>query len=125
MFVACLMVAACGDASKIPRSGAELTADSKLSPIPEPYRNVWAIEMRDCASPDGLTRISINPSRVSFPEGRFDAVSLNAATDGHLLVTGRFAGGPEQTHVLSLESNWETLSYTAPGVLQTYHRRPD
>lgn len=103
---------------------AELTNDSELSPIPKPYRNVWAGEMADCARSDGPTRINIDPSTVSLPEGRFDVLSLNAVTEGRLLVIGRFAGGPKQTHVLSLESGWETLSYTAPGVLRTYHRCP-
>ena len=101
-----------------------LTADAALTPIPKPFRHVWAVELADCGNARGATRINIDPSTISFPEGRFDVLSINEAYEGQLLLTVRFAGGPPQKHVLRLSNEWETLSYTGPGLVGTYHRCP-
>ena len=123
--VACSLMTGCGNDKKMPPAFRdELTADAVLTPIPEPYRNVWAVEIADCDNARGATRINIDPSTISFPEGRFDVLSINEADKGQLLLTVRFAGGPPQKHVLRLSNEWETLSYTGPGLVGTYHRCP-
>jgi len=123
--IACFLITGCGNDSKMPSAFRdELTADAALTPIPEPFRNVWAVEIADCDNARGATRINIDPSTISFPEGRFDVLSINEAYEGQLLLTVRFAGGPPQKHVLRLSNEWETLSYTGPGLVGTYHRCP-
>ena len=123
LLVAGFAASACGDDSPmVASSPPEFTARSTLTPIPEPFRNVWAEQTADCARPDGPTRVSIDPATVSFHEGRFDVVSLNRSGETQLLLGVRFEGGPEQTHILKLSNRAETLSYTGPGILRTLHR---
>jgi len=123
LLAACLAASACGnDSPMATASSAELTSRVKLTPIPEPFRNIWAEQADDCARPDGPTRVSIDPATVSFREGRFDVVSLNPTGETELLLSVRFAGGPVQTHILKLTNNAETLSYTGPDILRTLHR---
>ena len=83
---------------------------------------MWAIETADCARVDGPTRINIDPAAVTFPEGRLDVVAINKTGEGQLLLSVRYGGGPEQTHILGLSEGWETLSYTSPGIMRVYHR---
>ena len=123
--IGCSLVGGCGSGERTPDDPqAAFTADAVLAPIPEPFRNVWAVEIADCSNPNGATRISIDPSTVSFPEGRFDLISLNRNGEDNLLLKVRFAGGPPQTHVLHLSNERETLSYPGPGLLRTFHRCP-
>lgn len=119
---ACLAASACGNDSPTATAPPPLTSKAKLTPIPEPFRNIWAEQAEDCARLDGPTRVSIDPATVSFREGRFDVVSLNESGAAQLLLGVRFAGGPEQTHILKLSNRAETLSYTGPGILRTLHR---
>ena len=121
--VASLAASACGaDSPMVASSPAGFSSKAILTPIPEPFRNIWAEETRDCVNLDGPTRVSIDPATVSFREGRFDVVSLNESGEAQLLLGVRFAGGPEQTHILKLSNRAETLSYTGPGILRTLHR---
>ena len=126
LVIACSLISGCGNgqATQAELQEEAFTADALLAPIPEPFRNVWAVEVADCSNPNGATRISIDPSTVSFPEGRFDLISLNRNGEDDLLLKVRFAGGPPQTHVLHLSNERETLSYTGPGLLRTFHRCP-
>jgi len=103
---------------------AQLTGRKALKPIPEPYRNIWAVSLGDCPRVDGPTRISVDPASVSFPEARFDVASINDATEGELLLEVHIGPGPLQTHVLKVGPNAETLSYTAPGIMTTFNRCP-
>jgi len=123
--ITCSLVGGCGDGAKTSGDLQEtFTADAVLAPIPEPFRNVWAVEVADCNNPNGATRINIDPSAVSFPEGRFDLISFNRNGENSLLLKVRFAGGPPQTHVLHLSNERDTLSYTGPDLLRTFHRCP-
>lgn len=123
LLAASLAASACGnDSPMVKPSPPELTSKVILTPIPEPFRNVWAEEVRDCVNLDGPTRVDIDPATVSFREGRFDVISLNESGETQLLLGVRFAGGPEQTHILKLSNRAETLSYTGPGILRTLHR---
>lgn len=103
---------------------AELTAKKVLKPIPEPYRNIWAINLADCPHLDGPTRVSIDPASVSFAQARFDVASINEAVDGELLLEVRVGTGPLQTHILKIGQSAETLSYTSPDVMTTFSRCP-
>lgn len=123
LLIACLAASACGDDSPmVSPSSPELTSKQILTPIPEPFRNIWAEDASDCERLDGPTRVSIDPATVSFQEGRFDVVSLNKSGKAQLLLGVRFGGGPEQTHILQLSNTAETLSYTGPGIMRTLHR---
>ena len=123
LFAAGLAASACGnDSQTADSSQSAFTSQSVLTPIPEPFRNVWAEEAADCASPDGPTRVSVDPATVSFHEGRFDVVSLNESDEAQLLLSVRFQGGPVQTHILKVSDQAETLSYTGPGIMRTLRR---
>lgn len=129
ILAACVASAGCGGESPKPPSAAEghaaaLTARKELKPIPEPYRNIWAVNLADCPLIEGATRLSVDPASVSFPGARFDVVSLNEAIEGELLLDVRLGQGPVQTHILKIGMNAETLSYTSPGVMTTFKRCP-
>ncbi len=118
----CLFAAACGGKLEYPEPVRDATLDQVLKPIPAPFRNVWAVNLADCPLPDGKTRISIDPASISFPDGRFDVEKINWPDHDNLMVDVRLGGGPLQTHVLRLSDAMATLSYAAPGILETYHR---
>lgn len=116
------MASACGGRLEYPEPKRDATLDQVLTPVPEPFRNVWAVDVKDCPLPDGKTRISIDPASVSFPEGRFDVLTINRPDRDNLMIDVRLGGGPLQTHILHLSDAMSTLSYTGPGILRTYHR---
>lgn len=116
------MASACGGRLEYPEPERDASLDQELTPIPEPFRNVWAVNAEDCPQPDGKTRISIDPGSISFANGRFDVLKINRPDPDSLLIDVRLSGGPMQTHVLHLSDAMSTLSYTGPGILQTYHR---
>lgn len=118
----CLMASACGGKLEYPEPVRDATLDQVLTPVPEPFRNIWAVNIDDCPLIDGKTRISIDPASISFPEGRFDVVTINRPDKDNLLLDVRLGGGPLQTHILHLSDAMSTLSYTGPGILETYHR---
>ncbi|MDP3492201.1 MAG: hypothetical protein Q8R82_03740 [Hyphomonadaceae bacterium] len=123
LLAASLVACGCGDGSGAPANAdAELSSRTILRPIPAPFRNVWAVETADCSRIDGPTRVNIDPSTISFHEGRFDVVSLDQSGEEQLLLGVRFEGGPLQTHILKLSNQFETLSYTGPEILRTLHR---
>ncbi|RYG32303.1 MAG: hypothetical protein EON93_11475 [Burkholderiales bacterium] len=118
----CLAASACGNRQDFPQPARDATLDQKLTPVPEPFRNVWAVNLDDCLHADGKTRLSIDPASISFPEARFDVVGINQPDKDKLLIDVRLAGGPLQTHVLSVSDAMSTLNYAGPGIMQTYHR---
>lgn len=120
--ITCLVASGCGGRLEYPEPERDATLDEVLKPVPAPFRNVWAVNLADCPLPDGKTRISIDPASVSFPGGRFDVLTINHPDRNNLLIDVRLGGGPLQTHILHLSDAMTTLSYTAPGILETYQR---
>lgn len=118
----CLLASACGGKLEYPEPERDATLDQVLTPVPAPFRNVWAVNLDDCLIPEGKTRISVDPASVSFPGGRFDVLTINQPDRDNLLLDVRLGGGPLQTHILHLSDAMNTLSYTAPGILETYQR---
>lgn len=119
---ACLAASACGAREEYPQPPRDAALDKLLTPVPEPFRNVWAINADDCLHADGKTRISVDPASVSLPEGRFDVVRINQPDPDNLLIDVRLGTGPLQTHVLRVSDAMTTLDYAGPGISQTYHR---
>jgi len=120
--IACLAASACGERPEQPEFARDATLDRVLTPVPEPFRNVWAVNSDDCARADGKTRINIDPASVSFPEARFDVLAINQPDRDTLMIDVRLGGGPLQTHLLHVSDAMTTLRYRGPGILQTYHR---
>lgn len=120
--IACLLAPACSAQLDQPEFERDATLDKVLTPVPEPFRNVWAVDLADCPLLDGKTRVSIDPASVSFPESRFDVLAINQPDRDNLLIDVRLGSGPLQTHLLHVSEAMTTLRYTGPGILQTYHR---
>lgn len=120
--IACLLAPACSAQLDQPEFERDATLDKALTPVPEPFRNVWAVDPADCPHLDGRTRVSIDPASVSFPEARFDVLTINQPDPDNLLIDVRLGSGPLQTHLLHLSEAMTMLRYTGPGILQTYHR---
>ena len=119
---ACLAASACEAREDYQQPARDASLDKLLTPVPEPFRNVWAINADDCLHTDGKTRISVDPASVSLPEGRFDVVRINQPDAENLLIDVRLGTGPLQTHVLRVSDAMTTLNYAGPGISKTYHR---
>lgn len=120
--IACLTASACSEQLDQPEFERDATLDKVLTPVPEPFRNVWAVDLADCPRLDGKTRVSIDPASVSFPEARFDVLAINQPDPDNLLIDVQLGNGPLQTHLLHVSEAMTKLRYTGPGILQTYHR---
>ena len=94
-------------------------------PIPIDFRNVWAVDKRDCKAEPALTRIAIAPGAIRFYEGRAVVVTANTNLEGTVaLEVDHISEGTtnREAHTLALNPAKTTLTYDRNGEAITYVR---